>query len=40
MIIHFDSAEDANKALKIMIEFKRKVDNMPEAKVIKEVTYE
>ena len=39
MIIHFDSAEDANKALKIMIEFKRKVDNMPKAKVIKEVTY-
>ena len=39
MIIHFDSAEDANKALKIMIEFKKKVDNMPKAKVIKEVTY-
>ena len=38
--IYFDSAESANKALKIMIEFKRKVDNMPEAKVIKEVTYE
>ena len=33
------AAEDANKALKIMIEFKKKVDNMPKAKVIKEVTY-
>lgn len=39
-IIYFDSAESANKALKIMIEFKRKIDSMPKAKVIKEVTYE